>query len=331
MRHQNEPFFLSSIMKNYPPQRRAQLSAAAPTKSRYDFEWPTLLLMVICMATLPTLTIYSVQLPLWVTMPILTIILTLHSSLQHEVLHGHPFKNALINEALIFVPVGLFIPYRRFRDTHLQHHFDPKLTDPYDDPESNYLDPKVWAKLGVFLQTLFRFNNTLAGRMTVGPAIGLWAFYRTDWRHLAKGERSVILAYFLHAAGMGPLFWWLTNVSTMPIWAYFCCAYSGLSLLKVRTFLEHRAHEKVLARTVIIEDRGFFALLFLNNNFHLVHHTHPKLAWYKLPAHYDQRKEVFLDRNQSYSYPSYIAIFRKYFFRTKDPVPHPIWPFPKRD
>ena len=28
---------------------------------------------------------------------------------------------------------------------HLAHHRDAMLTDPYDDPESNYLDPAVWA------------------------------------------------------------------------------------------------------------------------------------------------------------------------------------------
>ncbi len=30
---------------------------------------------------------------------------------------------------------------------HMAHHRDAILTDPYDDPESNYLDPAVWARL----------------------------------------------------------------------------------------------------------------------------------------------------------------------------------------
>jgi fatty acid desaturase len=38
------------------------------------------------------------------------------------------------------------VPYLRFRDTHLAHHHDPNLTDPYDDPESNFQDPAVWAR-----------------------------------------------------------------------------------------------------------------------------------------------------------------------------------------
>ena len=61
----------------------------------------------------------------------------------------------------------------------------------------------------------------------------------------------------------------------MPVWAYLLAAYLGWSLLKIRTYLEHRAHEAARARTVVIESRGPLALLFLNNNFHVVHHMHP--------------------------------------------------------
>ena len=50
-------------------------------------------------------------------------------SLQHEALHDHPFANPLLNEALVFPALAVFVPYRRFRTTHLQHHHDPALTD----------------------------------------------------------------------------------------------------------------------------------------------------------------------------------------------------------
>ncbi|MFV2038338.1 MAG: fatty acid desaturase, partial [Paracoccaceae bacterium] len=72
---------------------------------------------------------------------------TMFSSLQHEVLHGHPTPFKRLNEALVFPGLTVFIPYLRFRDLHLAHHNDTRLTDPYDDPESNYLDPKVWDNL----------------------------------------------------------------------------------------------------------------------------------------------------------------------------------------
>ena len=77
--------------------------------------------------------------------------------------------------ALVFPALSIFISYLRFKDTHLQHHFDPALTDPYDDPESNYMDPAVWARLSPVMQGLCRINNTLAGRMVIGPVLdALW-------------------------------------------------------------------------------------------------------------------------------------------------------------
>jgi len=69
----------------------------------------------------------------------------------------------------------------------------------------------------------------------------------------------------------------------MPLWAYVIAAYLGLSVLKIRTFLENSAHDRSSGRTVVIEGRGPLALLFLNNNYHVVHHMHPKVAWYALP------------------------------------------------
>ena len=39
-----------------------------------------------------------------------------------------------LNEALVFPALSLAIPYQRFRDSHLAHHNDEILTDPYDDP-----------------------------------------------------------------------------------------------------------------------------------------------------------------------------------------------------
>lgn len=299
------------------------------TNGQAVIEWPTLIIIAVCVAALPLSTYFSSSLSLWLSVPILALVIALHSSLQHEALHGHPFRNAILNELLVFVPAGLFIPYRRFRDTHLQHHIDPNLTDPYDDPESNFLDPDVWAQFGLFRRTLYYFNNTLAGRMIVGPAIGLASFYKSDFCLGIKGDRAVILAYGLHFIGFIPLGIWLASFSTMPVWAYIISAYGGMSILKIRTFLEHRSYQKVQGRTVIIEDRGPLALLFLNNNFHFVHHDQPKVAWYRLPTLYYSRKDEFLQCNEGYTYPNYLIIFRKYFFRVKDPVPHPLWPFPK--
>ena len=271
-------------------------------------------------------TAHAAEIGLWLALPLLTVCLVLHSSLQHEVMHGHPTSDQRINDALVFPALGLAIPYERFRDQHLAHHRDATLTDPYDDPESNYLDPAVWARLPRWQRVLLLANNTLAGRLLLGPAIGLAVFWAGEARALARGERRVIRAWALHAAGLAPVLAWLWAAGTVPAWAYLAAAYAALSILKIRTFLEHRAHEAARGRSVIIEDRGPLAFLFLNNNLHAVHHGHPGLAWYRLPAFYRARRERFLEMNRGYRYKSYAEVFARHFLRRKDPVAHPLYP-----
>jgi fatty acid desaturase len=92
----------------------------------------------------------------------------------------------------------------------------------------------------------------------------------------------------------------------------------------VRTFAEHQAHESDGARSVIIEASPIFSLLFLNNNLHYVHHQNPRVPWYRLPQLYRSRREAFLEANESYSYSGYGEVLRRYLFRAKSPVAHPI-------
>ena len=247
-----------------------------------------------------------------------------HSSLTHEALHGHPFRNPILNEATVFPSLGLCVPFRRFRDLHLAHHVDSVLTDPYDDPETNYLDPAVWNTLPRWVQRMLLVNNTLAGRMVFGPALGQLAMMQEDWRLIRAGDRGVLIAWVLHLIGIVPVVAFVIW-SPMPLWAYLIAAYAGFSIVKIRTFLEHQAHERASGRTVVIEDRGPLALIFLNNNLHAVHHMHPSVAWYRLPGLWARNREKYLGRNEHYYYASYRDIFARHFFRTKDPVPHPIY------
>jgi fatty acid desaturase len=248
------------------------------------------------------------------------------SSLQHEVLHGHPFRSRRLSEALVFPALTVFVPYGRFRDMHLAHHRDERLTDPYDDPESNYLDPAVWARLPEWQRRVFRFNNTLLGRILIGPAISSVALVRGDWRAIRAGDRAARDAWAWHLAGLALVAAWLWATPGIGGGWYLAAAYAAYGLLKIRTFLEHRAHEKVRGRTAIVEDRGPLSLLFLNNNLHVVHHARPGVPWYRLPALYREGRAEWLRRNEGYVYRSYGEVFRRYLFTAKDPVPHPLWP-----
>jgi fatty acid desaturase len=312
----------------------AQRSIAPPTLpgmtlvwgtiTRWD--WPTLALLTGCFGLWGAALVLPAGYGLLVFVA-LTLSLTLHSSLSHEILHGHPFRNDRASTLLGLFQPGLFIPYLRFRTLHLAHHQDSLLTDPYDDPETNYLDPAVWARLPRWRRALCRFNNTLIGRMLVGPMLGTASFIRDDVARIRRGEREVARDWLLHLPGVGVTLG-LVWLSAAPLWLYLAAIYASMSILKIRTFLEHTAHVRASARTVVIEDRGLLALLFLNNNLHVVHHMHPTVSWYRLPALYRAHKDRYLRRNQGYVYRSYGQIFRQFLWRAKDPVAHPLWQHP---
>ncbi|MBV2358729.1 fatty acid desaturase [Thalassococcus sp. CAU 1522] len=291
-------------------------------------EWPTLAMLAVCYAawTLGTTVLSAIALPL--AMVVVTLATALHSSLTHEALHGHPFRSRFWNAAVVFPALSVVVPYLRFRDTHLAHHRDSILTDPYDDPESNYLDPVRWAALPGWARAVLRANNTLAGRLLIGPLVGTASFLAQDLAAMRHGIARVWLGWALHVPALGLVLWWMTSVASMPLWAWAMCVYAGLAILKIRTYLEHQAHESARGRTVIIEDRGLLAWLFLNNNLHVVHHMHAAVPWYRLPQLYFANRARYLDRNEGYRYRSYAEVFRRHFWRAKDPVPHPLWPKP---
>ncbi len=298
--------------------------ASAPSRRPIlDWDWPTLALMF------GVLFVWSFALWLpagWgaLAFVLLVLALTLHSSLSHELLHGHPFGHAGAETVMGQWQPGLFVPYLRFKQTHLAHHRDANLTDPYDDPESNYLDPVVWNGLPAWMRAVLRINNTLAGRIVLGPVVGMFAFVRSDIIAALAGDRVIVRGWLAHIPGVVVTLW-AVSAAPLSIWTYLLACYAALSVLRIRTFLEHQAHDRVSGRTVIIEDRGLLGFLFLNNNLHVVHHMHPTVAWYRLWPLYVSQRERFLTRNHGYVFTSYTAVLRRYFWRTKDPVAHPLW------
>jgi fatty acid desaturase len=311
---------MTPASKTYAPLKAPPAPAALP---RLLAAWPTLLLLLLSFALMGT----ALLLPEgagWAAFLLLVPALTLHSSLSHEILHGHACRGAPGQCLLALFQPGLLVPFLRFRALHLDHHRDERLTDPYDDPESNFLDPAHWSRLAPAARRLLAFNNTLLGRILLGPALGTWAFLRDDLRRLGAGETRVALHWALHLPGV-LLTLWLVGHSALPLWLYLLACYGAAGVLKIRTFLEHRAHEASAGRSVVIEDRGLLALLFLNNNFHAVHHRFPGVPWYRLPALYRAERARILAENDHYLYRSYGEVFRAHLLRAKDPVAHPLW------
>jgi len=285
-------------------------------------EWPTVAVIAGCYGLWAAAGLW-----LWPIAPVLALVVmavmaALQSSLVHECLHGHPTRNRLINEALVALPLSLIYPYRRYRATHLAHHHDERLTDPFEDPESYYKARWQFAAMPGWLQAVLHVNNTMLGRIVLGPVLGAAGFLASEARLLRAGARGVRLAWALHMAGVVPVLAAVWGFG-VPLWLYvLAVVWPALSLISIRTYAEHRWHEAPEGRTIIVE-RSPLAWLFLHNNLHIVHHQLPTAPWYDLPRLYRERRAHWQTLNGGYVYRNYWQILRAHALTPKEPVAHP--------
>jgi len=287
-------------------------------------EWPTVALIIGCYGAWG-----AVGLLVWPAYPVLALIVlgfvvALQSSIMHEVLHGHPTRNAQMNEAFVFLPIGLVWPFRRFKTIHLRHHADERLTDPLDDPESYYQALWQHDDLPPLMKFLLKINNTMAGRFVLGPWLSCVGFFIDDAKQMAAGDKTIRKAWLLHAIGLAIVLPIVQFGFGIPLWLYILVpVWLGQSLISIRTFAEHQWSEHPEGRTVIVE-RSPLSFLFLNNNLHFVHHKSPTVAWYRLPKLFRDRRDEWLRMNNGYAYPNYFALIKAYAFKAKEPIVHPV-------
>jgi fatty acid desaturase len=237
-----------------------------------------------------------------------------------------------LNTALGTPPFWLWLPFESYRRNHLIHHRDERLTDPLDDPESRYWTPEGWRDLGPIGRALVDFQSMLAGRLLIGPAWSMAMFWREEFHRLRAGEKGVARLWLWHILFVALLLYWVIGICDLPFWQYFLgFCYGGTALALVRSFAEHKARDHIDQRTAIVEKSPVFALLFLNNNLHVVHHRWPSLPWYRLPALYRAHRASVIAANGGLVYDGYRDVFRRFFFRRHDQPVHPTGRAPLRD
>ena len=288
-----------------------------------EIEWPTWLLLVSTYAAWIALTLNWNLIPGWLIWLLGGLTLALHSSLQHEAIHGHPTRNRAINLALVWPPLLLWLSIEHYFKNHSQHHLS-ELTDPDLDPESFFIRREQWDSMPRWQQWGLLFNNTFAGRMLIGPWLTVGKVIRAEFRLLRAGDYRHVGMLCRHALGVAAVLYWLLMVCEMPFYLYLLAfVWPGTSIMMIRSFLEHRYDPIGAHRTVLVDGCPLTRLLFLNNNLHWLHHEQPELAWYRLPAQARARRSEVLAQNGSYHYPGYWTIAWRFLFK---PWTHPAYP-----
>ncbi|HUN27931.1 MAG TPA: fatty acid desaturase [Steroidobacteraceae bacterium] len=293
-------------------------------RARPAVELPTLLLLIATYAGWLTVTAEYRRWPLALVACAATVLITLHSSLQHEIVHGHPTRWRGLNRLLGIVPLSIWLPYERYRHTHHIHHVDERLTDPVDDPESFYWTAAESARLGWLRRGIIELERTLAGRVLIGSFLRIGLFLYGDLRALARDEPGVRRVWAEHLLWCIPVVFWVKWVCGIPLWLYFLAMVvpaNGIQL--IRSFAEHRARPAVRERVAIVERSWILGPLFLFNNLHALHHESPGIPWYECPARYRRERERLIAENGGLVYRTYFEVAWRYLFRAQDVLEHP--------
>ncbi|MFM0723303.1 fatty acid desaturase [Paraburkholderia strydomiana] len=287
-------------------------------------QWPTWALIVVIYGGWFGVVAHARELGLPLTAGLLAVFGAWYMSLQHELLHGHPTRSPFVNALLGFAPLAVWFPYRIYRDSHLQHHDDPHLTHPGIDPESYFVSQRVWQRAGWTIRALLAFRNTFIGRLLVGPAFAIAATGVEALGRIKRGDWRDVPSWLAHFAALAALTVWLQRNCGIPAWVFIVgVGYGALSLGSVRSFHEHRTAHDHAHRTVVNEAAWCWRLLFLNNNYHAVHHDLPHVPWFALKKIYEARRDAYLDRNGGFLVSGYREWLARYAWT---PVAHAVHP-----
>ncbi len=310
-------------LRQYQAAERCQKQAAKWAETSHasfkQFGGPTLLVAAAIYGGWIALTWWFHALPWWAVLVLGGWIVCWHGSLQHEVVHGHPTRIGWLNTTLAIAPLGLWLPYANYKESHLHHHLTADLTTPGRDPESYYIDGNSWRRTGGLVRMMLTFNNTLLGRMSIGPLITVIRFWSGEVRQVISGQRNRLWIWAGHALLIAALSSWVIVVCQIPWWQYVLLfAWPGLSMTLLRSYTEHRPATEFGHRTLIVDSALPMRLLYLNNNLHALHHTHPSMPWYELPAAFAADRKQILQCNGGFRFSGYVEIARRYLFSAKD-------------
>jgi fatty acid desaturase len=192
------------------------------------------------------------------------------------------------------------------------------------DTESYYVRGCDWNQMSPFFRVVLTFNQTIMGRLLIGPVLRLWLLAKKETGRIQRKEFGHLPHWLVHVAAVAAMFWFISGVCHFPWWQYcLLMAYPGLSLSLLRAFTEHRAALLYEERTASVESNVVFGVLYLYNNLHVAHHVNPTIAWYDLPRFYRDNRDSLLRQNGSFVYKGYAELAWKYFFT---PVFRPIHP-----
>jgi ferredoxin-NADP reductase/fatty acid desaturase len=288
-----------------PQLRQPVLGLPDPGERVPTVAWPTVALYVGALALFAT---EMAGVFAWGWSPVLTVpigaaVTFLMFSVLHEATHHAVSTSSRLNDAFGAISIPFVAPYATFRMLqfiHIQHHRNTN--------EDKTVDPDQWTSSGPWWQLPFRWATIDAWYLVY--YLTPWAVMRGEKPYVLQRPRTEsvgVLARF--TVVVGGIAWLVAaGYGTEVLVAVLIPQRIGLTVLAWWfDYLPHHGltatqrEDKFQATRVRVGGESLLTPLFVYQNYHLVHHLHPSVPFYRYVRAWRRNEEAYLDRNAAIS------------------------------
>jgi ferredoxin-NADP reductase/fatty acid desaturase len=278
-----------------PEAKQLVLGLPDPGETVPRLAWPTVLLFLgtLGLFAFEVWTVLAAQWSPWLTVPIGAAVTFLMFSVLHEASHHAISTDTSLNNAFGHLSQPFVAAYATFpliQFIHIEHHRNT------NEPKAS--DPDAWTSEGPWWQLPFRWAT-----------IDVWymAFYVRRMRERPRVEVVVTLGTFVSvAAAFGAI--GATGHLYELVVLYLVPQRIGLTVLAWWfDYLPHHGltatqrENKYRATRVRVGGEAWLTPLFLYQNYHLVHHLHPSVPFYRYVRAWRRNETAYLDRDAAIS------------------------------
>lgn len=265
-----------------------------PGESVPPIAWPTAVLYggTLALFVVEALGFFAWGWSPWITVPIGATVTFLMFSVLHEATHHAVSTDTRVNDAFGHLSMPFVVPWATYpllKFIHIEHHRNTN--------ESKSIDPDAWTE-GPWWQLPFRWAT-----------VDLWylVFYLRRIPTRPRGEVAAELALF--AAVMG-VFGTLVASGYGAELVWFALVPQRVGLLVLAWWFDYLPHngltatsreDKYRATRVRVGGERLLTPLFVYQNYHLVHHLHPSIPFYRYVRAWRRNEQAYLDRNAAIS------------------------------
>jgi ferredoxin-NADP reductase/fatty acid desaturase len=257
--------------------------------------WPTVLLFLGTggLFAFEVWAVLAAQWSPWLTVPIGAAVTFLMFSVLHEATHHAISTDTRLNNAFGHLSQPFVAAYTTFpliQFIHIEHHRNT------NEPKAS--DPDAWTSEGPWWQLPFRWAT-----------IDVWyvAFYLRRLRERPRVEVVITLATFMSVAGVFGAIAATGHLYELVV-LYLVPQRVGLTILAWWfDYLPHHGlaatqrENKYRATRVRVGGEAWLTPLFVYQNYHLVHHLHPSVPFYRYVRAWRRNETAYLDRDAAIS------------------------------